>query len=160
MICGTTLVFSSFSRQHVHVHVLSPQDPFRDHLKGMMQKIHDFVDLPEDVVLRECGTQEYEADVVNLEKQGEGAAAAAGGGETAFALVKSFVFASGVKEHNRVWAQCALHLRKYNDALLINDTLRMVDAYRLLKDFYSSKVDMEIDGTDFFLMQLYCGAYL
>lgn len=70
------------------------------------------------------------------------------------------VCASGVKEDNRVWAQCALHLRKYNDALLINDTLRMSDAYRSLTDFYSSKVDTEIDGTDFFLMELYRGAYL
>lgn len=59
-----------------------------------------------------------------------------------------------------MWAQCALHLRKYNDALLINDTLRMLDAYRSLRDFYSSKVNTEIDGTDFFLMGLYCGAYL
>lgn len=59
-----------------------------------------------------------------------------------------------------MWAQCALHLRKYNDALLINDTLRMVDAFCVLNDFYTGKVDAEIDGTDFFLTQLYCGAYL
>lgn len=67
-------MFTSFSRQHVHVYVLSPQNPFEDHLKGMMQKIHDFMDLPGDVMLRECGTQEYESDVVMLEQQGEGAA--------------------------------------------------------------------------------------
>eukprot|EP00066_Takifugu_rubripes_P002741 XP_003964848.1 PREDICTED: probable ATP-dependent RNA helicase DHX58 [Takifugu rubripes] len=107
-----------------------PEDPFGDHLKWMMQRIHDFMDLPNNITLRECGTQEYEADVVILERH-------------------------GVKEDNRVWAQCALHLRKYNDALLINDTLRMLDAYRSLKDFYRSKVDTEIDGTDFFLMGLY-----
>lgn len=89
IISGITLVFSSFSRQHVHVHVLSPQDPFGDHLKGMMQKIHDFIDLPDDITLRECGTQEYEADVVILERQGEGGAGrggaalpGGGGGET------------------------------------------------------------------------------
>lgn len=32
--------------------------------------IHDFMNLPPDFILRECGTQEYEADVVSLEKRG------------------------------------------------------------------------------------------
>lgn len=73
--------------------------------------------------------------------------------------VTGFVFASGVKENNRVWAQCALHLRKYNDALLIHDTLRMTDAFCLLGDFYCSKVNKEIDATDHFLMALFRGAY-
>lgn len=125
----------------------------------MMQRIHDFMDLPDNIILRECGTQEYEADVVILERHGEHAALRRLP-ETETVFVKAFVFASGVKEGNRVWAQCALHLRKYNDALLINDTLRMVDAYRSLKDFYSSKVNTEIDDTDLFLMELYHGAYL
>lgn len=74
--------------------------------------------------------------------------------------VTRFVFASGVREGNRVWAQCALHLRQYNDALLIHDTLRMTDAFLSLEDFYRSKVNAEIDGTDFFLMALFRGAYL
>ncbi|XP_042247911.1 probable ATP-dependent RNA helicase DHX58 [Thunnus maccoyii] len=97
-------------------------DPFGDHLKMMMQSIHEFMTLPHDFRLRQCGTQEYEADVVLLEKR-------------------------GVKDDNRVLAQCALHLRQYNDALLINDTLRMIDAYRSLKDFYGTTTTM--DGTDF-----------
>lgn len=105
-----------------------PHDPFGDHLKMMMQMIHEFMTLPHDFRLRQCGTQEYEADVVLLEQR-------------------------GVKDGNRVLAQCALHLRQYNDALLINDTLRMIDAYRSLKDFYSTKVAM--DGTDFFLVGLF-----
>lgn len=124
----------------------------------MMQRIHDFMDLPANIILRECGTQEYEADVVILERHGEQAAPRRLP-ETQTVFVKTFVFASGVKEDNRMWAQCALHLRKYNDALLINDTLRMLDAYRSLKDFYSSKFNTEIDETDIFLMGLYCGAY-
>lgn len=66
---------------------------------------------------------------------------------------------AGVKEDNRVWAQCALHLRQYNDALLIHDTVRMMDAFRSLEDFYHSKVNTEIDGTDFFLMALFRGGY-
>lgn len=66
-------------------------------------------------------------------------------------------FGSGVREDNRVWAQCALHLRQYNDALLINDTLRMTDAYCSLEEFYTTKLNTEIDGTDFFLVGLFQG---
>ncbi|XP_030592483.1 ATP-dependent RNA helicase DHX58 [Archocentrus centrarchus] len=106
------------------------KDPFGDHLKWMMSLIHDYMDLPPDFRLRECGTQEYEADVVILEQR-------------------------GVQENNRLLAQCALHLRQYSDALLINDTLRMVDAYRSLKEFYITKRTMTIDGTDFFLLGLF-----
>ncbi|XP_072225459.1 ATP-dependent RNA helicase DHX58 [Leuresthes tenuis] len=105
-------------------------DPFGDHLKWMMQLIHDFMNLPRDVKLRECGTQEYEADVVILEQR-------------------------GVKENSRLMAQCALHLRQYNDALLINDTLRMMDAYGSLEDYYNTKFTTAIDGTDFFLLGLF-----
>lgn len=59
--------------------------------------------------------------------------------------------------NNRLLAQCALHLRQYNDALLINDTLRMMDAYRSLEEFYITKSDTAIDGTDFFLVGLFQG---
>lgn len=37
----------------------------------MMRLIHDYMNLPPDVRLRECGTQEYEADVVVLEQRGK-----------------------------------------------------------------------------------------
>uniref|UniRef100_A0A3B3E1P9 DEXH (Asp-Glu-X-His) box polypeptide 58 n=1 Tax=Oryzias melastigma TaxID=30732 RepID=A0A3B3E1P9_ORYME len=46
-------------------------DPLGDHLKWMMKQIHEFMNLPRDVRLRECGTQEYEADVVILEQRGK-----------------------------------------------------------------------------------------
>ncbi|XP_033827295.1 probable ATP-dependent RNA helicase DHX58 [Periophthalmus magnuspinnatus] len=105
-----------------------PKDPFGDHIKWMMLQIHEFMDLPRDVHLRECGTQEYEQDVVLLEQR-------------------------GVRENNRMIAQCALHLREYNDALLINDTLRMIDAYNSLKSFYSNKTTM--DTTDIWLVGLF-----
>ncbi|XP_056258488.1 probable ATP-dependent RNA helicase DHX58 [Seriola aureovittata] len=107
-----------------------PADPFGSHLKWMMELIHEYMNLPPDFKLRECGTQEYEADVVILEKR-------------------------GVKEDNRLLAQCALHLRQYNDALLINDTLRMMDAYCSLEEFYSTKLTRTIDGTDLFLVGLF-----
>lgn len=63
---------------------------------------------------------------------------------------------AGVRDNNRVVAQCALHLRQYSDALLINDTLRMQDAYHSLEDFYD-KLTSAIDGTDFFLVGLFQG---
>ncbi|XP_074512255.1 ATP-dependent RNA helicase DHX58 [Sebastes fasciatus] len=107
-----------------------PKDPFEDHLKLMMQMIHEFMNLPPDSRLRECGTQEYETDVVLLEQR-------------------------GVNQDNRLLAQCAIHLRKYNDALLINDTLRMMDAYGSLEEFYINKFTTAIDGTDFFLVGLF-----
>ncbi|XP_010873108.1 probable ATP-dependent RNA helicase DHX58 [Esox lucius] len=107
-----------------------PQDPFGDCLKFMMQLIHDFMAPASDITLREIGTQEYEADVVILEKK-------------------------GVAQKNRLLAQCALHLRQYNDALLINDTVRMVDAFRVLEAFYSTKTSTAVDGTDFFLLGLF-----
>ncbi|XP_058509635.1 probable ATP-dependent RNA helicase DHX58 [Solea solea] len=107
-----------------------PEDPFGDRLKQMMQMVHEYMNLPPDIVLRETGTQEYEADVVVLEQR-------------------------GVREDNRLLAQCALHLRQYNDALLINDTLRMVDAYESLEQFYVIKSTKVIDPTDDFLVQLF-----
>ncbi|XP_039979860.1 probable ATP-dependent RNA helicase DHX58 [Xiphias gladius] len=106
------------------------EDLFGNHLKLMMQMIHEYMNLPPDVRLRESGTQEYEADVVILEQR-------------------------GVREGNRLLAQCALHLRQYNDALLINDTLRMMDAYHSLEEFYSTKSKTAIDGTDIFLVGLF-----
>nr|AIX47137.1 LGP2 [Cyprinus carpio] len=105
-------------------------DPFGDHLKSMMSMIHEFMPSTVSRSLREMGTQEYEADVVELEK-------------------------AGVKEEDRLIAQCALHLRQYNDALLINDTVRMVDAFRGLDEFYSSKKTKLLDGTDIFLQGLF-----
>ncbi|XP_053471371.1 probable ATP-dependent RNA helicase DHX58 [Ictalurus furcatus] len=105
-------------------------DPFGDHLKMMMKLIHEFMMLDRKFTLREMGTQEYEADVVELEKK-------------------------GVQEQNRLLARCALHLRKFNDALLINDTVRMVDALRLLEEFYTTETRNVLDITDEFLTGLF-----
>ncbi|KPP77100.1 putative ATP-dependent RNA helicase DHX58 [Scleropages formosus] len=108
------------------------EDPFGDHLKWMMKRIHAFMDMEDNC--KPFGTQEYEAEVVLLEKR-------------------------GVMETNRLLAQCALHLRKYNDALLVNDTVRMVDALRLLDNFYSNHRESRtgLDGTDVFLFGLFEG---
>lgn len=40
------------------------------------------------------------------------------------------------REGNRKVRVCAEHLRKYNEALQINDTIRMIDAYNHLETFY------------------------
>lgn len=53
-----------------HKHVFFFEDPFGDHLISMMNIIHSRMNLPPDFRLKECGTQEYEADVVNLEQRG------------------------------------------------------------------------------------------
>lgn len=126
-----------------------------------MQLIHDFMQLPQDFTFRKCGTQEYEADVVIFNERGKtkqtnGKKCLCGvflGSPTFF----SCHLYSGVREGNRMWAQCALHLRQYNDALLINDTLRMVDAFRSLDAFYRTKVNTAMDGTDHFLLALFHG---
>ncbi|KAM9044752.1 ATP-dependent RNA helicase DHX58 isoform 3-T4 [Megaptera novaeangliae] len=88
-------------------HVL--QEPFGDMLKELMDQIHDHLERPE--LRRDFGTQTYEQQVVELSRD----AAEAG------------------LQEQRVYA---LHLRRYNDALLIHDTVRAVDALATLQDFY------------------------
>lgn len=56
--------------QNVCMFVCVQQDPFGDHLKLMMSMIHEFMPSTVSRSLREVGTQEYEADVVELEKTG------------------------------------------------------------------------------------------
>ncbi len=56
--------------QYVCVFVCVQQDPFGDHLKAMMLMIHEFMPSTVSRSLREMGTQEYEADVVELDKKG------------------------------------------------------------------------------------------
>lgn len=51
-------------------------------------------------------------------------------------VIYSFVAA---KEGNRKDRLCAEHLRKYNEALQINDTIRMIDAYNHLETFYNDE---------------------
>ncbi|XP_066878149.1 ATP-dependent RNA helicase DHX58 isoform X3 [Kogia breviceps] len=85
------------------------QEPFGDMLKELMDQIHDQMEMPE--LRRDFGTQTYEQQVVELSRD----AAEAG------------------LQEQRVYA---LHLRRYNDALLIYDTVRAVDALATLQDFY------------------------
>ncbi|NWU24471.1 DHX58 helicase, partial [Dyaphorophyia castanea] len=120
--------------QHLQSHVPQPkkqydlcqervQDPFGEQLKKVMVRIQQYMGKPD--LLRDFGTQIYEQRIVELEKRA----------------------AEMFCRQTRV---CALHLRKYNDALLINDTVRMVDAFQCLQQFYSAERD-EKDPTEQFL---------
>ncbi|KAM6175428.1 ATP-dependent RNA helicase DHX58 isoform 2-T2 [Erethizon dorsatum] len=85
------------------------QDPFGNSIKKLMAQVQDHPEMPD--LTQDFGTQMYEQQVVELCKT----AAEAG------------------LQQRRV---LALHLRRYNDALLIHDTVRAVDALASLQDFY------------------------
>ncbi|OCT59844.1 probable ATP-dependent RNA helicase DHX58 [Xenopus laevis] len=108
-----------------------PRDPFGDKLKEIMKTIHEYLRI-EDFCESDYGTQTYEQKVVELEKE-------------------------GAVEANRMKQTCALHLRKYNDSLLVHDTVRMMDAYELLDNFYQTEkvIRKQNDPTDAFLIQLF-----
>ncbi|XP_069763339.1 ATP-dependent RNA helicase DHX58 isoform X2 [Narcine bancroftii] len=106
------------------------QSPFGDKIKMIMARIHSY--LNDSSIKRNFGTQIYEQAVVELEK-------------------------TGAIESNRAKRVCALHLRKYNDSLLINNTVQMIDAFHYLEEFYVSEKEMKtvLDQTDRFLFKLY-----
>ncbi|XP_072502588.1 ATP-dependent RNA helicase DHX58 isoform X2 [Notamacropus eugenii] len=87
-------------------------DPFGDLLKKLMGEIQDRLEMPE--LSRDFGSQRYEQQVVELSKDAA---------------------EQGHLEH-RVFA---LHLRQYNDALLIHGSVRAVDALTSLGNFYAEE---------------------
>ncbi|XP_041057703.1 interferon-induced helicase C domain-containing protein 1 isoform X1 [Carcharodon carcharias] len=115
------------------------EDPFGGQIKDMMMKIHAYLGRNP---ASDFGTQSYEQWIVQKEK-------------------------IGAKEENRKLRVCAEHLRKYNDALMINDTIRMIDAYNYLTDFYKDEKRKKVpdddedvpksklDDTDRFLITLF-----
>uniref|UniRef100_A0A8C4TZS4 RNA helicase n=1 Tax=Falco tinnunculus TaxID=100819 RepID=A0A8C4TZS4_FALTI len=124
--------------QHLQSHVPQPmkqydlcqeraQDPFGEQLKEMMEQIQQHMEMPG--LPQNFGTQIYEQHIVELEKR-------------------------GAETFCRKMRVCALHLRKYNDALLINDTVRMIDAFQCLQQFYATERDTK-DPTEQFLTALF-----
>ncbi|NXW43716.1 DHX58 helicase, partial [Nyctiprogne leucopyga] len=120
--------------QHLQSHVPQPrkqydlcqeraQDPFGERLKKVMEQIQQHMEVPG--LPQDFGTQIYEQRIVELEK-------------------------TAAETFCRRTRVCALHLRKYNDALLINDTVRMIDAFQCLQEFYATERDMK-DPTERFL---------
>ncbi|XP_048416470.1 probable ATP-dependent RNA helicase DHX58 isoform X2 [Stegostoma tigrinum] len=106
------------------------EDPFGDTIKVMMRTIHSYLNAPS--IMGFFGSQTYEQSVVELEKEG------------------AITF-------DRKKRNCALHLRKYNDSLLINDTVRMIDAFQNLAEFYSTEESSKnsLDHTDEFLLKVF-----
>uniref|UniRef100_UPI00398F3DE4 interferon-induced helicase C domain-containing protein 1 n=1 Tax=Pristiophorus japonicus TaxID=55135 RepID=UPI00398F3DE4 len=115
------------------------EDPFGGQIKEMMTEIHTYLGRSP---ASDFGTQSYEQWIVQKEK-------------------------TGAKEENRKLRVCAEHLRKYNDVLMINDTIRMIDAYNYLTSFYEAEKRKKItdddedvpksklDDTDRFLITLF-----
>nr|XP_054492654.1 interferon-induced helicase C domain-containing protein 1 isoform X2 [Agelaius phoeniceus] len=99
------------------------RDPFKERITEIMTEIQSYCQLhPKS----EFGTQTYEQWVIREERR-------------------------AAKEEKRRERVCAEHLKKYNDALQINDTIRMVDAYNHLNNFYKeekSKKTVRSDDDD------------
>uniref|UniRef100_A0A8C7AGG4 Interferon-induced helicase C domain-containing protein 1 n=1 Tax=Neovison vison TaxID=452646 RepID=A0A8C7AGG4_NEOVI len=90
-------------------HIL--KDPFKDKLLEIMNKIQSFCQMSP---MPDFGTQPYEQWTTQMEKK-------------------------AAREGNRKERVCAEHLRKYNEALQINDTIRTIDAYNHLETFYNDE---------------------
>ncbi|XP_010282129.1 PREDICTED: probable ATP-dependent RNA helicase DHX58, partial [Phaethon lepturus] len=128
--------------QHLQSHVPQPrkqydlcqerapsllQDPFGEQLKKVMEQIQQYMEMPG--LPQDFGTQFYEQRIVELENR-------------------------AAETFRRMTRVCALHLRKYNDALLINDTVRMIDAFQCLQQFYTTERDVR-DPTEQFLTTVF-----
>ncbi|XP_066201744.1 interferon-induced helicase C domain-containing protein 1 [Saccopteryx leptura] len=132
------------------------EDPFKDRLLEIMTKIQTFCQMNP---MSDFGTQHYEQWAITMEKR-------------------------AAREGDRKDRLCAEHLRKYNEALQINDTIRRIDAYNHLETFYNDEKEKKfavlddndesgdnvvgdnedkndkkrpskVDGTDEFLMYLF-----
>lgn len=87
------------------------EDLFKIKLTEIMTKIQTFCQM---TPMHDFGTQPYEQWAIKMEKK-------------------------AAKEGNRKERVCAEHLRKYNEVLQINDTIRMIDAYNHLETFYNDE---------------------
>ncbi|XP_054844711.1 ATP-dependent RNA helicase DHX58 isoform X1 [Eublepharis macularius] len=105
-------------------------DPFGGKIKEIMSQIHTYLDVPD--LSTDFGSQIYEQRIMELQKE-------------------------GAERFCRKTRTCALHLRKYNDALLINDTVRMTDAFKTLDEFYLLERAMKElqDPTEQYLVQIF-----
>uniref|UniRef100_A0A3Q2Z4S8 RNA helicase n=1 Tax=Hippocampus comes TaxID=109280 RepID=A0A3Q2Z4S8_HIPCM len=81
------------------------KDPFGDVIKNIMNVIHIYANLSPT---SELGSQNYEQWVVQSEQQ-------------------------AAKEEAQEVRICMEHLRRYNDALIVSNTIRMRDAFRFLE---------------------------
>uniref|UniRef100_A0A8C3N171 RNA helicase n=1 Tax=Geospiza parvula TaxID=87175 RepID=A0A8C3N171_GEOPR len=128
------------------------RDPFKERITEIMTEIQNYCQLhPKS----EFGTQTYEQWVIREERRGNCIAnipqlwiSFCRSILRHFLYFCSLLAAKEEKPRERV---CAEHLKKYNDALQINDTIRMVDAYNHLNNFYKeekSKKTVRSDDDD------------
>ncbi|KAI1898281.1 hypothetical protein AGOR_G00070710 [Albula goreensis] len=114
------------------------EDPFGDVIKGIMNEIHTHADLCPPCDL---GTQNYEQWAVQKEQ-------------------------NAAREENQKVRVCAEHLRQYNEALYLNNTIRMSDAFSFLTKYHDQEVKkkmapeeeeeaIEMTETDRFLLRLF-----
>ncbi|XP_078732331.1 antiviral innate immune response receptor RIG-I isoform X1 [Lampetra fluviatilis] len=118
-------------------------DPFADIIKDIMAKVEDLLfslnlpdSEPELKKGNECGTQQYEQWVIKVQREGS---------RISIADDKEL-------EQKLCWSifSCTSHLRKYNDALFINEDTRAKDAMNYLQKFFASldsKGFIDIDET-------------
>lgn len=76
-------------------------------------------------------------------------------------MTSVFCTLPGAENFCRKTRVCAVHLRKYNDALLIHDTVRMIDAFNTLDEFYQLETAMKAlqDPTERYLVQIFDSKY-
>uniref|UniRef100_I3M585 Interferon-induced helicase C domain-containing protein 1 n=1 Tax=Ictidomys tridecemlineatus TaxID=43179 RepID=I3M585_ICTTR len=92
------------------------EDPFKEKLVKIMTSIQNHCQMSPT---SDFGTQPYEQWAIQKEKK-------------------------AAREGNRKDRVCAEHLRKYNEALQINDTIRMIDAYKHLETFYNDEKEKKL----------------
>ncbi|KAM7316499.1 hypothetical protein ACRRTK_024230 [Alexandromys fortis] len=95
-------------------HILN--NPFKEKLIEIMTSIQTYCQMNP---MSDFGTQPYEQWAIRMENK-------------------------AAKDGNRKDRVCAEHLRKYNEALQINDTIRMIDAYSHLETFYSDEKEKKL----------------
>ncbi|XP_032827686.2 antiviral innate immune response receptor RIG-I [Petromyzon marinus] len=105
-------------------------DPFADIIKDIMAKVEDLLlslNLPDSVPElkkeKERGTQQYEQWVIKVQREGS-----------------MISIPDKELEQKLCWSifSCTSHLRKYNDALFINEDTRAKDAMNYLEKFFAS----------------------
>nr|XP_048281538.1 interferon-induced helicase C domain-containing protein 1 isoform X2 [Myodes glareolus] len=92
------------------------ENPFKEKLIEIMTSIQTYCQMNP---MSDFGTQPYEQWAIRMENK-------------------------AAKDGNRKDRVCAEHLRKYNEALQINDTIRMIDAYNHLQTFYSDEKEKKL----------------
>ncbi|CAG5865553.1 unnamed protein product [Menidia menidia] len=113
------------------------QDPFGEVIKRIMNAIHDHAKLTPTCDL---GTQNYEQWAVQKERQ-------------------------AAKEEDQTVRVCADYLRRYNEGLVLNNTIRMQDALGYLSKYHKEQIKkktvpddeliIQITDTERFLLRLF-----